>query len=313
MTAEMGVNRESKLKQVLDRLMQSYREHPDIELIGTLDLPAKDSIIQLVEDILVLLYPGLIRQESFDHLNLPYLAGQKLVSILERLEEYTEQVICWKFSQEGADCSKNRQFGEEVEKIAFSFLEYLPELRETLTEDVDAILRGDPAAVSKLEIVLAYPGLLAISVYRIAHFLQRLNVPLIPRIMTEYIHSKTGIDIHPGAQIGRGVMIDHGTGVVIGETSVIGNSIRIYQGVTLGALSPPKAMSNPDTKRHPTIEDRVVIYSGATILGNVTIGVGSVIGGNVWLVNDVPPESRIYLETGSERYGLRPESSICKD
>ena len=308
----MGVDRESKLKNVLDQLMQSYREHPDIERIGNLDLPVKESIIQLVEDILVLLYPGLIRQESFDHLNLPYLAGQKLVSILERLEEFTEQVICWKFSQERADCSKNERFGEEVEKIAFSFLEYLPELREILTEDVDAILRGDPAAVSKREIVLAYPGLLAISVYRIAHFLHRLNVPLIPRIMTEYIHSKTGIDIHPGAQIGRGVMIDHGTGVVIGETSVIGNNIRIYQGVTLGALSPPKAMSSPDTKRHPTIEDRVVIYSGATILGNVTIGEGSVIGGNVWLVNDVPPESRIYLEDGSERYGLKSESSIDK-
>lgn len=292
----MGFDRELKLKQVLEKLMQSYSEHPDIERIGSLALPAKESIIKLVEDILVLLYPGLIRQESIDHLNLPYLAGQKLVSVLERLEEYTEQVLCWKYSQEGEDCENIMHFGEKVEEISFNFLDYLSELRETLTEDVDAILKGDPAAVSKREIVLAYPGLLAISVYRIAHFLHRLNVPLIPRIMTEYVHSRTGIDIHPGAHIGNAVMIDHGTGVVIGETSEIGNHVRIYQGVTLGALSPLKAMSNPDIKRHPTIEDRVVIYSGATILGNVIIGAGSVIGGNVWLVRDVPPESRIFLQ-----------------
>ena len=301
----MSIKRQEKLDQVLNQLLKSYREHSEIELIGSVELPAKDSIIRLVDDILVVLYPGLIRQESFDHLNLPYLAGQKLVSILERLELYTEQVLCWKYSQEGDNCHDNQQFGKQIEQITFSFLEYLPSLRETLALDVEAILRGDPAAVSKREIVLAYPGLIAVSVYRIANFLHKKNVPLIPRIMTEYIHSRTGIDIHPGAEIGRGLMIDHGTGVVIGETAVIGNDTRIYQGVTLGALSPLKSMADPELKRHPTIEENVIIYSGATILGKVSIGAGSIIGGNVWLVHDVPPGSRVYLEDAPEKQEIR--------
>ena len=216
-------------------------------------------------------------------------------------------MLCWKFSNEGNDCLEDQQFSDQVEEIIFSFLEYLPDLRKILVEDVEAILRGDPAAVSIREIVLAYPGLLAISVYRIANFLHRLSLPLIPRIMTEYIHSKTGIDIHPGAQIGNGVMIDHGTGVVIGETTVIGSNIRIYQGVTLGGLSPAKSMSDPAKKRHPTIEDNVIIYSGATILGDATIGEGSVIGGNVWLVRDVPPKSRIYLQDSSNQREIKLE------
>ena len=198
----MSHKRQKKLDHVLKQLLDSYQEHSEIELIGSVSLPAKDSIIQLVDDILVVLYPGLIRQESFNHLNLAYLAGQKLVSILERLELYIEQVLCWKISQEGDNCRENQQFGEEVEQITFSFLEYLPSLRETLALDVEAILSGDPAAVSRREIVLAYPGLIAVSVYRIANFLHKQNVPLIPRIMTEYIHSRTGIDIHPGAEIG---------------------------------------------------------------------------------------------------------------
>ena len=145
----MVVEREAKLKKVLNRMLISYQEHPEIELISAMRLPAKDSIIQLVEDILVLLYPGLIRQESFDQLNLPYHAGQKLVSLLNRLEKYTEQVLCWKFSNEGNDCLEDQQFGDQVEEIIFRFLEYLPVLRNILSEDVDAILRGNPAAVSK--------------------------------------------------------------------------------------------------------------------------------------------------------------------
>ena len=301
----MNESRQEKLNQVLGKLLDSYREYSEIELIGSVGLPAKDSIIKLVDDILVVLYPGLIRQESFDHLNLPYLAGQKLVSILERLELFIEQVLCWKFSQEGENCRENQEFGEEVEQISFSFLEYLPSLREVLAQDVEAILKGDPAAVSRREIVLAYPGLIAVSVYRIANFLHKQKVPLIPRIMTEYIHSRTGIDIHPGAEIDKGLMIDHGTGVVIGETAVIGNDTRIYQGVTLGALSPARSMADPELKRHPTIEDNVIIYSGATILGNVTIGTGSIIGGNVWLVHDVPPGSRVYLEDAPEKQEIR--------
>ncbi len=179
-----------------------------------------------------------------------------------------------------------------------TLLDALPAIQETLKEDILAAFEGDPAAQNTMEVVLAYPGVFVICVHRIAHCLLRAELPLIPRIMTEYAHGLTGIDIHPGATIGAGFFIDHGTGVVIGETCTIGRRVKIYQGVTLGALSFPKdADGNPikGIKRHPDVEDRVVIYSGATILGGETvIGAGSVIGGNVWLTRSVPPGSKVY-------------------
>jgi len=292
----MSSDQGKRLKRSIDSLMDSYREHPEIEHIGKIALPAKDNIVRLVEDIQALLFPGLIRQESFDNLNLTYVVGQQTVSIFYRLKEAIELVLCWKASQEGENCEEKPEFGEQVENIAFEFLEYIPELRKVLSEDVDAILHGDPASVSKREIVLAYPGLQAVSVFRIAHFLHEKCVPLIPRIMTEHIHSKTGIDIHPGVSIGKGLMIDHGTGIVIGETAVIKDQVRLYQGVTLGALSPQHSLANPDLKRHPTIENNVIVYSGATILGDVVIGEGSIIGGNVWLTHSVQSKSRVFLK-----------------
>jgi len=291
----MSNDQGKRLQKAIDALMLSYKERSDIEHIGDMNIPAKESIINLTEDIQVLLFPGLIRQESFDSLNLPHLIGQKAVSIFYRLKEAIELVLCWKASLEGERCQENPEFGEQVESITYEFLEYLPTLREVMSEDVEAILRGDPASVSKREIVLAYPGLQAVSVFRIAHFLHQRGVPLIPRIMTEYIHSKTGIDIHPGVSIGRGLMIDHGTGIVIGETSVIKDQVRLYQGVTLGALSPQHSLANPDLKRHPTIENNVIVYAGATLLGDVVVGEGSIIGGNVWLTHSIPPNSRVYL------------------
>ncbi len=292
----MSTEQAKRLQNAIDALMVSYKEHPDIEHIGKMNIPAKESIINLTEDIQVLLFPGLIRQESFDSLNLPHLIGQKTVSIFYRLKEAIELVLCWKASLEGQRCHESPEFGEQVESITYEFLGYLPELREVLSEDVDAIIRGDPASVSKREIVLAYPGLQAVSVFRIAHFLHKKGVPLIPRIMTEHIHSKTGIDIHPGVKIGRGLMIDHGTGIVIGETASIKNHVRIYQGVTLGALSPQHSLANPNLKRHPTIEDNVIVYAGATILGDVVVGEGSIIGGNVWLTHSIAPNSRVFLK-----------------
>ncbi len=292
----MSTDPGKRLQKTIDGLMASYQEHPEIEHIGNIDLPAKENIINLIEDIQVLLFPGLIRQESFDFLNLPHVVGQQTVSIFYRLKEAIELVLCWKASEEGKSCEELPEFGEQVESIAFEFLEYLPELREILADDVDAILRGDPASVSKREIVLAYPGLQAVTVYRIAHFLHIRGVPLIPRIMTEHIHSKTGIDIHPGVIIGKGLMIDHGTGIVIGETAIIKDEVRIYQGVTLGALSPKHSLANPDVKRHPTIENNVIVYAGATILGDVVIGEGSVIGGNVWLTQSIPAQSQVFLK-----------------
>ena len=301
----MSTDRGKRLQNVIDALMASYRKHPEIEHIGTVDLPAKESIVSLVEDIQVLLFPGLIRQESFDYLNLPHMVGQQTVSIFYRLKEAIELVLCWKASQEGEQCEELLEFEGQVEAIAFEFLEYIPELRDILSEDVDAILKGDPASVSKREIVLAYPGLQAVSVYRIAHFLHQRGVPLIPRIMTEYIHSRTGIDIHPGVSIGKGLMIDHGTGIVIGETAIIKDHVRLYQGVTLGALSPQHSLANPDLKRHPTIEDKVIVYSGATILGDTVIGEGSIVGGNVWLTHSIPPNSRVFLNEDTSGQEVR--------
>ncbi|SHG62232.1 serine O-acetyltransferase EpsC [Pedobacter caeni] len=182
------------------------------------------------------------------------------------------------------------------ESVSSKFFKGLPELYRKMNTDIASILSGDPAARSEFEIIRTYPGFLAISLYRIAHALLKADVPFIPRILTEYAHSQTGIDIHPGAEIGEYLYIDHGTGIVIGETTVIGNHVKLYQGVTLGALSVEKYMAN--TKRHPTIEDHVIIYSGATILGGETvIGDNSIIGGNVWLTKSVPPHSTVYHQS----------------
>jgi len=186
----------------------------------------------------------------------------------------------------------------EAMEMVQDFFEVLPSIRSMLMEDVEAAFDGDPAAKSTEEVILAYPGLEALTVHRFSHWLWTRGVPLIPRMMSEYVHSKTGIDIHPGASIGERFFIDHGTGVVIGETAVIGRNVKIYQGVTLGALSVRK--SEGDTKRHPTLEDGVTIYSGATILGGDTvIGAGSVVGGNVWLTTSLPPGSRVYVPQGN--------------
>ncbi len=185
------------------------------------------------------------------------------------------------------------QLSAEPTVIAKRFLDRIPAIYDLLQTDVEAMVEGDPAATTSYEVIRTYPGFYALAFYRLAHGLLQENVPLIPRILTEYAHSKTGIDIHPGASIGRYFFMDHGTGIVIGETTVIGERVKLYQGVTLGALSVDKSMAS--TKRHPTIEDGVVIYSGATILGGETVvGKGSVIGGNVWLTRSVPANTKIY-------------------
>jgi serine O-acetyltransferase len=197
--------------------------------------------------------------------------------------------------------------------LALRLFEEIPSIRKTLATDVRAVYDGDPAANSYDEIIFSYPGIFAIAVYRVAHKLFAYGVPLLPRIMTEHAHSITGIDIHPGARIGERFVIDHGTGVVIGETTVIGRNVRIYQGVTLGALSLPKDAGNQfrGKKRHPTIEDDVVIYSGATILGgNTVIGARSVIGGNVWLTESVPPDTSVILETPRLIYKSKKKNQI---
>jgi len=198
--------------------------------------------------------------------------------------------------------------GLRAEQVALELFEQLPTIRALLAEDVEAAFEGDPAARSFAEIVVAYPSIRAIAIYRIAHALHQLGVPILPRMMTEHAHDRTGIDIHPGARIGRRFFIDHGTGVVIGETSEIGHNVRLYQGVTLGARSPRQGETLRGVKRHPTIEDDVTLYAGATILGgDVVIGRGSVVGGNVFLLDSVPEESRVVGEPPS--YLVRPRGS----
>ena len=237
-------------------------------------LPLRNETHKFVDDLLQLLFPHFTEQTYYDPEEIEskiHLLGRNLKTILHSI------------NQESSD----------TDHIVSEFIHKIPIINKRLWDDADAIYKGDPAAESIDEVILAYPGFLAIAIYRFAHELYELKVPLIPRIMTEYAHQKTGVDIHPGAKIGKSFCIDHGTGVVIGETTEIGDNVKIYQGVTLGALSVEKELAK--TKRHPTIEDNVVIYSQAVILGgNTIIGKNSVVGGNAWITQSIPAYSVVY-------------------
>ncbi len=259
-------------------------------------IPSEGYVVDMIEKFRDLLFPGFFSREPLDPANMKYSLG-RTVSVL--YDSLSEQIIhhirhdCLRYHQSCSQCEESGQ------SKALQMLESIPEIRRILATDVQATYEGDPAAKSHDEIIFSYPGLFAIMVHRVAHRLFELGVPLLPRIMTEHAHSVTGIDIHPGATIGERFVIDHGTGVVIGETTRIGENVRIYQGVTLGALSLPKDAGERyrGRKRHPTIEDHVIIYSGATILGGETIiGARSVIGGNVWVTESVPPDTTVIME-----------------
>jgi serine O-acetyltransferase len=259
-------------------------------------IPTQESAIQIINQARRILFPGFFTQTRLDVLNLEYNLGQETTELFERL---SKQIIlsikheCLRYDQPCSQCI------ERAHETALKFIQALPDLRTILATDIRAALEGDPAAKSFDEIISSYPGLFAITVYRMAHKLYELDVPLLPRMMTEHAHGLTGIDIHPGAEIGESFFIDHGTGVVVGETTEIGKRVRIYQGVTLGALSLPRDARNrfKNKKRHPTIEDDVIIYSNATLLGaEAVIGARSIIGGNVWLTESVPPDTKILLK-----------------
>ena len=242
---------------------------------GTTAYPSTSEICTLTTKLMLILFPEQTKHRINSTIEIE-------AQLIEREKELAQQLEVMKDA-----------LPEEAMKLCEKFIDLLPQLHDDLVEDVKAILAGDPAAKDEYEVIRAYPGFYAIAFYRIAHALLQLGIPLIPRVITEFAHSKTGIDIHPGAQIQPGFFIDHGTGIVIGETCVIGKHVKIYQGVTLGALSVAKEMAN--TKRHPTLEDNVVIYANATILGGETIiGRNSTIGGNVWLTRSVEAESVIY-------------------
>ena len=254
-------------------------------------------IVDIIDKLREILFPGYFTREKIDPVNLKYNIGQSVSILFGMLSEQITHSMrhdCFRYDLPCRECE------EQGQNIALAFLESIPSIRKTLATDVRATYDGDPAANSYDEIIFSYPGMFAVTVYRAAHMLFEYQVPLLPRIMTEHAHSLTGIDIHPGAEIGERFVIDHGTGVVIGETTVIGKNVRIYQGVTLGALSLPKDAGERlrGKKRHPTIEDDVIIYSGATILGGDTvIGARSVIGGNVWITESVPPDTKVIMET----------------
>ncbi len=257
-------------------------------------LPSSDVIMAIVDDLRSVLFPGYFGISEVSRDNMRFHVGSTLDQVMRVLQEQIRRGLC--FACKGDTPERCADCEEKAVRTSHDFLKQLPRIQQLLSTDVQASFEGDPAATSQGEAIFCYPGIQAITNFRIAHELHRLEVPLIPRIITEHAHNITGIDIHPGATINDGLFIDHGTGVVIGETCVIGKGVRIYQGVTLGAKSLPLDESGNPIKgipRHPIVEDDVIIYSGATILGRITIGKGSVIGGNVWLTRSVSPGSRI--------------------
>jgi serine O-acetyltransferase len=292
---EFSTENRHQLPGIIDNLVSSSRDpqlfaHVDAELI-----PSEEKVVEIIHGTRRLLFPGYFNGQAMDDNLLQYATGMEVTRLFEILSAEIALSIKHDCQRYDLVCTHCQERGQEE---AINFLRQLPEIRKTLTTDVQAAYDGDPAAKNVDEVIISYPGVLAITIHRIAHRLWRQNIPLLPRMMSEYAHSITGIDIHPGATIGQSFFIDHGTGVVIGETTEIGEQVRIYQGVTLGALSLPKDQVEQlrQEKRHPTIEDDVTIYAGATILGGETvIGRGSVIGGSVWITSSVPPKTKVFL------------------
>ena len=286
-----------KLSEVLENIIDTSNDSQCFTHIDYEPIPYEGYVVDIINLLREVLFPGYFAREKIDPVNLKYKIGQSVSVLFDMLSEQIAHSIrheCFRYDLPCSECE------EQGQKIALSLLESIPSIRKTLATDVLAAFDGDPAAKSYDEVIFSYPGLFAISVHRVANKLFELKVPLLPRIMSEHAHSITGIDIHPGAKIGERFFIDHGTGVVIGETTEIGQNVRIYQGVTLGALSLPKDAGEKlrGKKRHPTIEDDVILYSGATILGGDTvIGARSVIGGNVWVTESVPPDTKVIMET----------------
>jgi serine O-acetyltransferase len=279
---------------ILESIIESCNVLGGINHLEGPNLPSKQSVCNIVDELEHLIFPGYRDEANLERINLKYILGGKITRLIRNLITETEKSL--RYMCKIADCcDRAGDCQAEAEDRVLRVMGQIPEIRRKVNLDLQAAFEGDPAAKSREEIILSYPGVEAVMMYRIAHEAWIEEIPLIPRMMSEYIHSKTGIDIHPGAKIGESFFIDHGTGVVIGETTTIGENVKIYHGVTLGAKSVRKEEGN--RKRHPTIEDNVTIYPGATILGGeTTIGKGSIIGGNVWLVSSVPPYSMVYYK-----------------
>jgi serine O-acetyltransferase len=284
------------LTEITDALVATYTECNHISHLGHKPLPSREAIADILADLLDILYPGYVRRQNLHLGNVEYHVGD----VIDGLHDKLTQQIVRALRHECDDRNAEPDLEALAQQKTIGLMRRLPSIRALLELDVESAFLGDPAAKSHHEIIFCYPGLEAVTVYRLAHELVLLGVPLIPRMMTEYAHSKTGIDIHPGARIGPGFFIDHGTGVVIGETCDIGRNVKLYQGVTLGALSFPRDAAGNiirGKKRHPTLEDEVVVYANATILGgDSVIGHHAVIGSNVWLTQGVEPYTVVMLE-----------------
>jgi serine O-acetyltransferase len=280
------------LEQAIDEIVASYSGELEIDNLESAALPNKRAVVEAYQRLKSVIYMGFYSTRALNQDNLRHEMSEHLYAVHHALVDQIERALTYEQWMERSDETLCAGSGEEV---VLQLLRALPRLRRLLNGDVRAAYDGDPSAHSVEEIVFSYPSVEAITAYRIAHELARAGVPMLPRIISEHAHAVTGIDINPGARIGERFFIDHGTGVVIGETAVIGDDVKLYQGVTLGALSIPHHVGEGVGQRHPTIEDEVTIYAGATILGGDTvIGRGSVIGGNVWLVRSVPPGSKVF-------------------
>lgn len=302
-----------QVDRIVETIYDSYEDGTGVNRIEGRNLPVQDKIVEILRTLFVILFPGYMGRQTFTKTNVRFVIGELVNRVHDDLVEQAEKAFrhqCRIRKCEGCDCRSM------AEKVTQHLLRKLPEIRELLKGDVAAAYEGDPAAKSYDEIIVSYPCLEAIATYRVAHELHVMDVPLIPRIMTEYAHGRTGIDIHPGATIGKNFFVDHGTGVVIGETTEIGDNVKIYQGVTLGALSFRKDKHGrivKGGKRHPTIKDNVTIYAEATILGgDVVIGENSVIGGNVWLTESVPPGTTVTISKPELVYRKKEEAGASK-
>lgn len=294
----MGKQIKSKIDDIVGSILNDYNDERIINQMDVFEQPESDVVRDIVEKMLKVIYPGFFRDKSYRFYNIKSHLTVVLEDIMYNLNKQVHVALKQNPDNDGYSEDELRTKAEE---IVVTFFERIPLIREYVESDVHAAFNGDPAAYNMNEVILSYPGLKAITIYRIAHELHLLNVPLIPRMMTEYAHGITGIDIHPGATIGKNFFMDHGTGIVIGSSTIIGKNVRVYQGVTLGALSTRAGQKLRGTKRHPTIEDNVIIYSGASILGGETvIGEGSVIGSNAFITSSVAKGSKISMKNQEE-------------
>lgn len=307
----MGERENKEVNQLVQEILKDYDKGRDVDKMNVFDRPDREEIRQITDNLVKIVYPGYFRDKTYKSYN----AYGNLVVLIEdvmyKLSRQISKALLYTSKEENPSREK---IEDQAYCIALTFCNKIPAVRALVDTDIEATYQGDPAAFNKDEIVLCYPGLLAITVNRLAHELFVLNVPLIPRIMTEYAHSVTGIDIHPGAKIGKYFFIDHGTGIVVGSTTEIGDHVKVYQGVTLGALSTSAGHALHGTKRHPTIENNVTIYSGASILGGKTvIGEGSVIGSNAFITKSIPSGTKVTFKNQELIYRAKDGSIIEKN